>query len=901
MQATVTPGSSVLLVVGGEAVMRRTFGEHGRVYWSAEFALILEKHGWLDFETAGPEALAREAELARHAAVIVAWLPDDEWRPEYVEALSAYRGILLLEGPFPEPVERILGIERVGEPIGGASGPLAFADEAREFIDRRFGSSFPIGHRSGPDPSLRLAASGDPNPLELAPRASLTRQPGLGRDAYAEPLFAPLSDAAGRAAVSLVLAYRARFRRNGRFFEDPVTNGLTLLACVRCLAALSPGAVRDAVGELVSDACGPPPTLADERSALARAIWGAALAEASSALGTPELAERAGEVLTDVRREWVARSRPHPILFRWRMLLALTLSDLAAAPHRERPLGLAAAMLPPAPPGPLGVWLDLHLGERVPSVGDVARRWVRALAEAMTAADGMLPRALDGFGTAELALVVGALARSDGLPAARMLWRLLLRDAYDSRQGLFMRATALGGRIAPELGFATAPAVALGLLDAAGPITAVDAPRKLLDGHDSEQLAAWAAAPYVVQPYSGAESPLVTLRHGEQELPAIWRRGNVIASSFQLLGQLVHIHTVEPLATPFVQFRSGDAIVLEYMLIELLLGGALAERGPQSAYVAPWPWGMRYGLTIRHDVDRVLERQQFEQLLEFERTNELGVTWFWLPDRLEPDQLQTLEREPQHEIALHAVRIERKREELAAVGQADTAPIVGEAIHGSGDGWLGYASVRAAVEAGLLYTEPAPPVADRPYARFPWVDADGLVGSEKIVGVSYNISIDGLLGDKPGSEGGPGVYRQLLNHPDLNFDRLRKWVASLPTEPRVNWTCEQVARWWKATHADGGLVIGRAAGAAPTQLTLVLRGQQPIEDLELRIPCRPDEVLVVTLDEQQAEWAAFREPGHEGVRVRVPSLEVGTARTVTVRCAAPVTAWTESASATGER
>jgi hypothetical protein len=702
----------------------------------------------------------------------------------------------------------------------------------------------------------------------------------------------PLELNVGKAAVSLTLAYRARFAQNERFFDDPVEDALALLACVRCLAALSAGtALHRAFERLVIDAAGSNRAvvaLSDDRAAVARAIWGVALAEAAAALGDTTFAERAKEIVVDARRDWGTPRFQDPVLRRWRALLAVTLSRQAGAAIGPSAARVLDAFLggEPEPRGPLEAWLDVALARFLPpGVPDLDRagsEWIASIARELQGSGGaQMPSGLEGLGVPELMLVLGTLRQLTYMPAARRLWRLLLETLHDARQGLFLAGRVTSGRLAPGIAFAVSPMVALGLLDAAGAIDIVDGPTEALARYTAEQIEAWRAAPYTLQPYGPVGGEIVaSLVAGDRELPAIWRRGNVIATSFQLLAHLVHVHTVEPLAEPFGSFRSGDATVLEYLLLHLL-GAAIAEHEPAIATVAPWPWGVRYGLTVRHDVDRVLDEPEFRRLTDFERSRGLAVSWFWLPDRLDRAQLEELGHGANDEIALHAVRIAEKRRELELVGQAVVSPILGEAIHGSGDAWVGHSSVRAAVEAGLLYTELSPPIADRPYARYPVLSADGLVDSEKIIGVTYNVSIEGKLGAQPGSEGGPGVYRQLLNHPDLNFDRLKRWIDALPADKRVDWTCEQVARWWQATHVAGNLSISGARDAERRGLRLVLTSRHRVEDLELRVPCRPDDVVGVSIDGSEAEWLRLVEPEHTGIRVRL-TLDPDTPRSVVV-------------------
>src|SRR5438105_2504620 len=100
--------------------MERVYSERQMGYWSAGFDCILEKHGWLDFETAEPDVLEDAALLRSYEMVIVAWLPD--WKPSYVRALRAYDGVVFLEGPLPPMLEGFAGLRRIEyEPsaIGG--------------------------------------------------------------------------------------------------------------------------------------------------------------------------------------------------------------------------------------------------------------------------------------------------------------------------------------------------------------------------------------------------------------------------------------------------------------------------------------------------------------------------------------------------------------------------------------------------------------------------------------------------------------------------------------------------------------------------------------------------------------------------------------------------------------
>lgn len=100
---------STLFVHGGEEFARRVFRDESRGYWSAAFPLVLEKHGYLDFDVAGPEALARPETWARYPVVVVARVPESAWTPEAVEHLRGGPETLV-EGPLPRALAQELGL-----------------------------------------------------------------------------------------------------------------------------------------------------------------------------------------------------------------------------------------------------------------------------------------------------------------------------------------------------------------------------------------------------------------------------------------------------------------------------------------------------------------------------------------------------------------------------------------------------------------------------------------------------------------------------------------------------------------------------------------------------------------------------------------------------------------------
>src|SRR5436309_13784831 len=122
--------------------MRSVYAEHAFGYWTAAFPVLLEKHGWLDFATAGPEVMADIERLSRYDALIVGWLPQPFWKPDYISSLQAFEGMLFLEGPLPSELLALAGARAGAQPQRLTEGPLRFGAASEAYIERRFGRSF---------------------------------------------------------------------------------------------------------------------------------------------------------------------------------------------------------------------------------------------------------------------------------------------------------------------------------------------------------------------------------------------------------------------------------------------------------------------------------------------------------------------------------------------------------------------------------------------------------------------------------------------------------------------------------------------------------------------------------------------------------------------------------------
>jgi len=104
---TVRP--SILLVTGTDDQARARYAREGRGDWAQAFGAVLEKHGYLAFEQAGPTALADPSTWGRPGVVLVARMPDEAWTDELIDRLAAGPAQVLLEHP-PARLREHLGI-----------------------------------------------------------------------------------------------------------------------------------------------------------------------------------------------------------------------------------------------------------------------------------------------------------------------------------------------------------------------------------------------------------------------------------------------------------------------------------------------------------------------------------------------------------------------------------------------------------------------------------------------------------------------------------------------------------------------------------------------------------------------------------------------------------------------
>lgn len=291
-----------------------------------------------------------------------------------------------------------------------------------------------------------------------------------------------------------------------------------------------------------------------------------------------------------------------------------------------------------------------------------------------------------------------------------------------------------------------------------------------------------------------------------------------LVCNFNIFSFLVHSHTEGTLDAPYWNCNRAHSLLVESLFFDTL-DKELKENGIEFIKVNPWPFGYNACLTLRHDVDRLLSESQVRAVEIVHERYSINPTWCWLGHRLDHKQLSMIAKSKQ-EIALHALKTESKMAEIKKLSETERfkVNVAGESFHGAGgDFWLGLPSVKAAKECNLAYTEMVPGIVNFPFTQFPVIHADYTVSTIKnIVSITHNASTDATCETRKPESGDLDIVREklelgwyvnLLNHPDINIDKLDLWLSQLMRESTLNMSAIDVAHWWRSTHSIGNLQI----------------------------------------------------------------------------------------------
>jgi SAM-dependent methyltransferase len=301
---------------------------------------------------------------------------------------------------------------------------------------------------------------------------------------------------------------------------------------------------------------------------------------------------------------------------------------------------------------------------------------------------------------------------------------------------------------------------------------------------------------------------LARYRTPELTSPALIRVGSITAWSFSAFAYLGQRHSSEPyeVGTHRVAPRTGGLEAVLLALIDESHRAANANR----ARVLPWPQGVRWVRSVRHDFDRPLGAERAEDVLERHRRAGTRSTWYWRARHAGDDAFAVVRDEGRHEIAHHTERPWcGADEEQQTLERAAARRMLGTSAHGAIDSfrYQGAPNVLWAEHQGLAYTEFLQGGHLHPH-RFAALDEDGLVAPLQVLCLPHHESLEFSTGelneqrirDAPERYARARGLLQVMNHPDKNIDELFAALDAMPSAGRADWTAADAADWWRRTH-----------------------------------------------------------------------------------------------------
>jgi hypothetical protein len=468
---------------------------------------------------------------------------------------------------------------------------------------------------------------------------------------------------------------------------------------------------------------------------------------------------------------------------------------------------------------------------------------------------------IDTNNAQDMAILSMIFLNIDENKTAGVIIDLMLEVCLDKEKGYFFNCQVKPDGVYALNKYSQVPWIALSLLRYYKRIRSAQKSSEKIDSHSEDIVKKnWKNEPYEVFNYycDTAEEYGTLLKQEKEVCAAFFENNNVIGFGFQIFSTIVYAHTMHSLNESLYSYNTMPAINLELILF-YLLKKKCNEFNIGPPIIANWPWDKKYCLNIRHDVDRIPDNSMINRLHEFEHNNDLGVNWFWLPWRLDQKLMQK-QIEIGHEVGLHSYKIDKKNEEKNKIENALSDleyTVRGEAIHGAhgSDGWLGYSTVDAALKAKMLYTDFPGSTYIMPYF-FPVLSKSGVEVCDIMV-FPVTLSLDSQAFDENFDEISAmnsdsmickwtnfhlryEGFIQLLNHPDMNFERLENMIKILP-DNRVDWTCRQVYEWLNKTHRHKNLSWSLLKSTESCKIYQI-KSAYCIDELEIRFPISTNKI-----------------------------------------------------------
>ena len=374
------------------------------------------------------------------------------------------------------------------------------------------------------------------------------------------------------------------------------------------------------------------------------------------------------------------------------------------------------------------------------------------------------------------------------------------------------------------------------------------------------QAEAWRRPSWAPRRWSADSSVSVLARWfpagSEEATPGVVRSGNVFACSFGLLAFLGQAHTSEPFTGP--EYRNCERSTGFETLLLALLDQMHALAGVERARVLPWPRGVRWAMSVRHDFDRPLTPGQVAAVLAGHAQAGTSATWYWRarhltgvrmalrrfrgntnglnelksvggpmeafrPFRRSPgnEAIRLVASAGGHEVALHTDLLWAGTEDERQIIESVIGErIAGTCAHGDPDcfRFQGAPNVLWAETNGMSYTELIDHANFHPH-RYATLRPDGSVDALAVLCLPHHESFDRSTtpGDVASEELLAAVDRwrdvggmlQVMNHPDQNTSELFELLAELPAAGRIDLTAGEAADWWRRTHVRDNVELVR--------------------------------------------------------------------------------------------
>lgn len=402
---------------------------------------------------------------------------------------------------------------------------------------------------------------------------------------------------------------------------------------------------------------------------------------------------------------------------------------------------------------------------------------------------------------------------------ASELYKFLLDNLYDAESGMFYNANIESNGINKKQSYCNNPSVWKYSLSIVENLSLPHFGHFLANKFTKDFINCWSNSPLCSILYKNT-SQWISIAKFDNNSMAIMQKDKNVVFNFPIFAHIIHFHTCQPLEEGYASTSFISPLLLE-SLFQVIMKKVIINFGGCYFRLKPWPKGYDYCLSIRHDVDRIPSDEDLARLVNFHVAEGLGVTWLWLPFRLDNYKIRIL-KEKGFEIGLHSVRTINKRDEVSTLKNVSNCDIYGEAVHGAAsDAWLGASTVKSCYREGLKYCEFSPDIKVFPYSSFPVADPSGQVEIIRgLVGITYADTVDPIPSyfEEQGLAMKMNVVNEwinlgghivLLNHPDISYETLKERIKSYPKLNRLNWTLKEVAIWWEATRNSSKIKVSR--------------------------------------------------------------------------------------------